>query len=178
MNINYDHKKVLFLDLDGTLINTISGKDFAEDCSDFQINLPLLHSISTLMPDLEYVFIVTNQGGLGTFFEQYELEAKLYAVVAFMERYFKEFLPMLERLDYEYCASMNPGDPRRKPNTKMLTDMLFSYTGYDESSEEDRSKMLMIGDASGKPNDFSDSDKKCAEYLDIDYIDVRDFILT
>lgn len=34
----------------------------------------------------------------------------------------------------------------------------------------------MIGDASGKPGDFSDSDKKCAENFGIDYIDVRDFL--
>lgn len=32
----------------------------------------------------------------------------------------------------------------------------------------------MIGDASGKPGDFSD--KKCAENFGIDYIDVRDFL--
>ena len=39
-----------------------------------------------------------------------------------------------------------------------------------------KSQILMIGDASGKPGDFSDSDKKCAENFDIDYIDVRDFL--
>ena len=36
----------------------------------------------------------------------------------------------------------------------------------------------MIGDDSGKPGDFSDSDKKCAENFGIDYIDVEDFINT
>jgi hypothetical protein len=34
----------------------------------------------------------------------------------------------------------------------------------------------MIGDASGKPGDFSDSDKKFAENLQIDYIDVDDLL--
>ena len=42
--------------------------------------------------------------------------------------------------------------------------------------ELQKSQILMIGDASGKPGDFSDSDKKCAENFGIDYIDVRDFL--
>ncbi len=44
----------------------------------------------------------------------------------------------------------------------------------DENITKD--KMLMIGDASGKEGQFSDSDKKCAENFGIDYIDVIDFI--
>lgn len=35
---------------------------------------------------------------------------------------------------------------------------------------------LMIGDASGKEGQFSDSDKKTAENFGIDYLDVEDFI--
>ena len=34
----------------------------------------------------------------------------------------------------------------------------------------------MIGDASGKEGQFSDSDKKTAENFGIDYLDVEDFI--
>ena len=34
----------------------------------------------------------------------------------------------------------------------------------------------LIKTISGKPRDFSDSDKKCAENFGIDYIDVKDFI--
>lgn len=41
---------------------------------------------------------------------------------------------------------------------------------------QNKQEMIMIGDASGKPGDFSDSDKKCAENFGIDYIDVRDFL--
>ena len=44
----------------------------------------------------------------------------------------------------------------------------------DEDITKD--KMLMIGDASGKEGQFSDSDKKCAENFGIDYIDVVDFV--
>ena len=36
--------------------------------------------------------------------------------------------------------------------------------------------MVMIGDASGKEGNFSDSDKKTAENFGIDYIDIDDFL--
>ena len=35
--------------------------------------------------------------------------------------------------------------------------------------------MLMIGDASGNPGQFSDTDRKTAENFGIDYMDVYDF---
>ena len=39
-----------------------------------------------------------------------------------------------------------------------------------------KEEMLMIGDASGKPGQFSDSDKKTAENFGIDYLDISDFV--
>lgn len=71
---------------------------------------------------------------------------------------------------YQYCDSMNKTNHRRKPNAGMLE---WFVKGYKELQ---KSQILMIGDASGKPGDFSDSDKKCAENFGIDYIDVRDFL--
>ena len=51
-----------------------------------------------------------------------------------------------------------------------------ALTDYD--IKYDKSEMLMIGDASGKPWQFSDSDKKTAENFGIDYLDVEDFLKT
>lgn len=39
-----------------------------------------------------------------------------------------------------------------------------------------KEKALMIGDASSKPGQFSDSDKKTAENFGIDYMDVEEFV--
>ena len=63
----------------------------------------------------------------------------------------------------------------RKPNTGMLSKMLNSHS---ISSFYDKDDMLMIGDASGLPGQFSNSDKKCAENFGIDYLDVSDFANT
>ena len=45
-------------------------------------------------------------------------------------------------------------------------------TGHDLNPSD----CLMIGDASGKPGQFSDSDKKFAENCGIDYMDAADYI--
>ena len=52
---------------------------------------------------------------------------------------------------------MDKTDLYRKPNTAMLESL---FTQWDVKSKDE---CIMIGDASGKPGDFSDSDKKCAE---------------
>lgn len=56
----------------------------------------------------------------------------------------------------------------------MLEELMESYVGDD--FDFIKQKSLMIGDASGKEGQFSDSDKKTAENFYIDYIDVNDFV--
>lgn len=58
--IDFETKKVLFIDLDGTLIKTISGKTFPEDITDFRVQLPVLDKIIEKMPNLNMFFIVSN----------------------------------------------------------------------------------------------------------------------
>lgn len=167
--------KILFADLDGTLITTASGKTFAEDCTDFRIRKDVLDKIKTI-PGLEYIAIVTNQGGVPQYISEHDVEVKIKSVVEFIRSYFdqKPFHPGEDGLQIcaEYCASMDKDDPCRKPNTGMLENFLK----YSFNWGTDKSVMLMIGDASGKEGQFSDSDKKCAENFGIDYLDVEDFL--
>lgn len=173
--------RILFADLDGTLITTASGKTFAEDCTDFRIRKDVLDKIRW-MPELEYVFVVTNQGGIPEYITETEFTAKFHAILYFMNRYLsykisRDGLCSLPKyIAGTFCASLDKDDNDRKPNTGMLTKMLSDdIVGLWKFEKSD---MLMIGDASGKEGQFSDSDKKCAENFGIDYLDVEDFLQT
>lgn len=169
--INFENKRVLFIDLDSTLIKTISGKIFPEDITDFRIQLPVLDKIVEKFPNLRYFFIVTNQGGIGKFTTKDDFETKISSICMFCGNYLSDrYSPRIITDNWEYCDSMDKADPERKPNTGML-EWFYRY-----ACAKNKAECIMIGDASGKPGDFSDSDKKCAENFGIDYIDVRDFL--
>ena len=77
----------------------------------------------------------------------------------------------------EYCTSNDKDDIDRKPNTGMPNHFIFVLGVWHGLKDIPKSEMIMIGDASGKPNDFSDTDKKTAENFGIDYIDIGDIIM-
>lgn len=169
--INFENKKVLFIDLDGTLIKTVSGKTFPEDITDFRIQLPVLDKVIEKFPNLGYFFIVTNQGGIGKFITEDDFKTKISSICMFCGYYLGDrYDQRIIKDNWDYCDSMDKADPRRKPNTGMLENF------YKYACVKNKAECIMIGDASGKPGDFSDSDKKCAENFGIDYIDVRDFL--
>ena len=159
--------KILFSDLDGTLIETISGETFPKGIWDMKLRLDVLDAIKKLNPD--YIFIVSNQGGIESgFVDAKKFETKLFYIIEAIGNYCDcECYAM-------YCDTNNESDPYRKPNTKMLETLLEDYVGYDV--EYIKQKSLMIGDASGKERQFSDSNKKTAENFGIDYMDVNDFV--
>lgn len=163
--------KYLFCDLDGTLIKTASGKTFAEDATDFRIRKDVLDKIREMHHenDLEFIAIVTNQGGIPQYISESDFLAKFNAIETFVDEYIDTLVIA------NYCVSLDPSDENRKPNVGMLVKAARDCTkilGW----KFDKEKALMIGDASGKPGQFSDSDKKTAENFGIDYMDVEDFI--
>ena len=62
MNEKLKNKKIIFCDLDGTLIDTISGETFPKGIWDMRIKFDVLDAIKKLNP--EYILIVSNQGGI------------------------------------------------------------------------------------------------------------------
>ena len=167
MNDILKNKTVIFCDLDGTLIETISGETFPKCIWDMKLRFDVLDAIKKLNP--EYVLIVSNQGGIESgFVDTHDFNSKCeYITRAIREYCGCECYAM-------YCDTNNKSDPYRKPNTKMLETLLEDYVGYD--FECFKHEILMIGDASGKEGQFSDSDKKTAENFGIDYMDVNDFV--
>lgn len=166
-NIDLKNKKVLFCDLDGTLIETISGETFPKGIWDMRIRFEVLDKINEIKP--EYVLIVSNQGGIESgFVDEYDFRSKS----EYITRAICEYCGC--KCYSIYCATNDKTDSYRKPNTGMLENLMESYVGDD--FEYIKQKSLMIGDASGKEGQFSDSDKMTAENFGIDYMDVNDFV--
>ena len=162
-----EDKKVLFCDLDGTLIDTISGKTFPKGVWDMRIKFDVLDAIKKLNP--QYTLIVSNQGGIEIgLVDEHNFVAKLKYIASSIEEYCGC------ECFATYCGTNNKLELYRKPNTKMLESLLENYVGDD--FDYIKQKSLMIGDASGKEGQFSDSDKKTAEHFGIDYMDVYDFV--
>ena len=162
---NFSKKKVLFIDLDDTVIKTISGNKFPTDVTDFKIRKEILDKIVEVFPTLYYVEIVSNQGGIPQFVNEQDFIGKIKAIESFIQKYLRNHTERNIFVNSTYCTS-HAEIHMRKPNTGML----MSYSSWKKS------ELIMIGDASGKDGDFSDSDKKCAENFGIEYIDVEDFL--
>lgn len=163
--MNTKQKQVLFIDLDDTIIKTVSGRMFPADVTDFKIRKEVLDRIVDAFPNLYYVEIVSNQGGIPKFVDECDFRAKIKAVEGFMQVYLRNHTTRNIFVNSTYCPSTRE-EEFRKPNIGMLS----SYSSWNKD------KLVMIGDASGKEGDFSDSDKMCARNFGIDYIDVRDFL--
>jgi bifunctional polynucleotide phosphatase/kinase len=162
------HYKILFADLDGTLIKTMSGDAFPHGIWDMKFRYDVLNAIRVLEPKM--LFVVSNQGGIEKgYVNPHYFDAKF--------NYITHAIEDLIKIDTigKYCTSNNPDDYKRKPNPGMLEDLFNLYNDVRESVSKD--ECLMIGDASGKTGQFSNSDLKTAENFGIDYMDVEDFVI-
>ena len=160
--------KIIFSDLDGTLIKTHSGLPFPQGIWDMRFNFPALDMIREIQP--KCLLIVTNQGGIEKgFVDNDRFTSKMEYIANSLMEYTNNF-----HVFYDYCISNDKSDYYRKPNIGMLEEAL-EYT-CALGSDFPKENILMIGDASGKEGQFSDSDKKCAENFGIAYMDVEDFL--
>ena len=161
--------KVLFCDLDGTLIETLSGETFPKGIWDMKFKFDVLDSIKKLNP--EYIFIVTNQGGIEKgFVDSTNIESKIDYVCSVINDYCK--IPG-HKIGYRFCSTNNILNNERKPNTGMLE---YFYELYIKKWYNNKNVCLMIGDASGIEGQFPDTDKKTAENFGIDYLDINEFV--
>ena len=162
--------KIIFADLDDTLIETISGNTFPKGVWDMRIKFEVLDKIKEIKPLC--LLIVTNQGGIEKgFVNRRNFEIKM----EYLCRSIKEYTGI--EVEYSYCEKNDPNYKYRKPNIGMLDSLTYKMINkgvVPNGIETD--KILMIGDASGKEGQFSDSDKKCAENAGFDYLDVNDFV--
>lgn len=142
-------RKAIFLDLDGTLIFTKSGKTFPVDMNDWKFNeniFPLLQAAKKR----GFIFvIVSNQGGIQQgYVDKEEFEKKLEDIIYGLKD--KLDCP-LSNITFYYCDSNDSTNFYRKPNPGMAYKAALDFAILLNES-------IMIGDASGRPGQFSASD--------------------
>ena len=159
--------KVLFCDMDGTLIETVSGETFPKGIWDMKFKFDVLDAIKNLNP--EEIFIVTNQGGIE---KGLVSEPLIYLKCEYVNDSIIDYCDI--NTHFMYCGSNDRNNPMRKPNTGILEKLSDNYIVWGNDCK--LKDCLMIGDASGLEGQFSDSDKKTAENFGIDYMDVSEFV--
>lgn len=166
----FHEKKVLFADLDGTLIETITGNTFPCGIWDMKFKFDVLDAIKNY--GFDCLIIITNQGGIekGYVDEKHWVKGKMNYITMALN----EYLGIL--VEYQHCIMNDKDCEYRKPNTGMLKAACWKFIANRWNMVISKDEMLMIGDASGLQGQFSDSDKKTAENYGIDYMDVNIFV--
>ena len=126
-------KKVIFVDLDGTLVTTESGRPFPLHSKDWKFINETLFAVKYYLKKGYKLVIITNQGGIESgFVTEKVVRGKLETICKEIEKGFK-----LEEnsVSYRYCTGMDGYD--RKPNPGMAFDVLS-----DEELTLDKSIML------------------------------------
>lgn len=181
-DIDIKSKRILLFDFDGTLIETASGNTFATDLTDMRIKMDVVNKALDLMQEngVKVFAIVSNQGGVEAgFVSGADIEAKIeYVLRSVHDLAVKRGIRGV-LYEKRLCYSNGEQNPMRKPNTGMIDDILMKckdtvMRGMNFSQLKGCS--LMVGDASGLPGQFSDSDKVCAYNSGINYMDITTFL--
>lgn len=140
-------RRALILDLDGTIITTKSGKKFARDANDWKWTFDTVVDCITKFnsPDTA-VFIVSNQKGL-----RGKRSAGEAAFKTKLASVFTEIPPCLVFVPTE-------SDVFRKPSPLIFERWIAQYCTAT-------CHVMYVGDAAGRPGDFSDSDRAFAHNI-------------
>lgn|SRR5699024_6192618 len=116
--------KGMFLDRDGVINEVLSHRvKFVNKPGDFYLLDGVGEAVKVFNDMGFYVFIVTNQGGIGL---GYMREENLKAIHKKMEADLAEYGALID--DIIYCPHKPHGNcPCRKPNPKMILDLADKY---------------------------------------------------
>lgn len=175
------NKRILLFDFDGTLVETASGGLYAKDLTDMKIKQDVVNRALDLMEQngVKYFGIISNQCEVDAgFVSDEDIDAKInYVLRCVHDLAVKRGIIDVVYGHYE-CFSIDEHDPMMKPNPGMVYKALGACRlMMDSVTYEDIMKMtLMVGSASGLPEQLCDSDKVCAYNAGIDYMDITTFL--
>lgn len=145
--------ETLLLDRDG-VINRLRPNDYVKCWSEFEFMPNILSVLSKWAQHFKYIFVVTNQRGVG---KGFMTENDLLDIHMRMCDEIKRNGGRIDKI--YYCTALTEADNRRKPGNGMFMDILNDYPDVKPST------CLMIGD--------SDSDMKFAENCGINGIKIN-----
>lgn len=159
--------RALFLDLDGTLITTKSGRKFPKDIHDWEFRPHVLDIAEQAKKDGLLLIIVTNQGGIEKgILKEVDFKEKIRCLSEQLA--IKTGFKRAEDLFFYYATTTRSNDYNRKPNPGMAYRAALDHGLVLK-------ECLMIGDASGKPGNHSADDVNFAKAAGIGkYIDVEE----
>lgn len=129
-------KKAVFLDRDGVINEVLTKRvKFVNKPKDFYFLPGVPEAIKKLNQHFDYIFVVTNQGGVGLGFMK---ETQLQNIHEHMINELKKTGAVIH--EAVYCPHKpKAGCACRKPNAKLITDLAQKY-------EIDLWKSYMVGD--------------------------------
>ena len=138
-NISIDSTWTLFLDRDG-VINLRYQDDYVKTWSDFAFIPEAIESITAFRNIFKYIFIVTNQQGIGKgLMTEHDLQLIHLQMLLMLEEKNQTAFPAINRV--YFCPSLTAAnDPNRKPEIGMALQAKKEFQGVDFQ------KSIMIGD--------------------------------
>ena len=145
-NLDDDQKnpktKIGMFDMDGTLIKTKSGETFPTDKDDWEWRFPNVPDRLRALSKDHKLYIITNQAGISS---GKQIETQILEKIG----------KMLTELNIPITVFIPTAkDYWRKPNTSIAEHFILGPNPPD--------RMFYVGDAAGRPGDFSDVDRKFA----------------
>lgn len=123
--INFTKYKYLFLDRDG-VINVERPDDYVKNISEFIFINGVLDAIKEFSENFQYIFIVTNQRGIGRGIFSIE---DLDAVHQYMLTKIGENGGRIDKI--YYCTDINDSSINRKPNVGMAFQAIRDFPEID-----------------------------------------------
>jgi bifunctional polynucleotide phosphatase/kinase len=151
--------KLLALDLDYTFIKPKSGALFSKNADDWMLMYPDDSSISEIdkyMHNGYSIVFMTNQKGLATEIKLEEFKQKWSNIITYLNTTY----PQLDTTQWTLLASLNTSI-YRKPAPGMWNftiNELELELELNQGHAFNKSESLYVGDAAGRPKDFSAAD--------------------